>query len=1120
MAIHVALSHRTRYRYDRLVSLSPHIIRLRPAPHCRTPVLSYSLRVAPEPHFINWQQDPHGNYLARVVFPEKTRELSVEVDLVSEMAVLNPFDFFLEPAAETFPFQYEPWLRKELAPYLNVTADGPRLRELVRQLGGPARNTVDFLVELNQRLSQDIQYVIRLEPGVQTPEETLGTRRGSCRDSGWLLVQILRSLGLGARFVSGYLIQLVGDVKPLDGPAGPESDFTDLHAWAEVYLPGAGWVGLDPTSGLLAGEGHLPLAATPDPISAAPVTGAVDESEATLDHEMHVVRVHESPRVTRPYSVAQWSAIDAMGRRVDAALARADVRLTVGGEPTFVSVDDMDGPEWNTAALGPAKRTLAGALLRRLKDAFAPGGLLHYGQGKWYPGESLPRWALGCWWRRDGVPIWNDDRLIADETIDYGHTDDDAKRFIHALTRALDVSTDHILPAYEDAWYYLWRERRLPINVDPFRSQLKDEEERARLARVFEQGLDHGVGYVLPLSRDDRDPEGRWMTGPWFLRPERLFLIPGDSPIGYRLPLDSLPWSAPGDLTLGAEPDLHVTHPPLPPRQMYLRSAASNPPAPFGTAPEQQRPQRGDSAHGVVRTALCVEPRQGRLHVFVPPVTATEDYLELIAAIEETAALLNVPVVLEGTPPPFDPRLNRITVTPDPGVIEVNLHPAHNWPEQVEATTTLYDAARRSRLSAEKFMLDGRHTGTGGGHHIVVGGPTPADSPFLRRPDLLRSLVAYWHNHPSLSYLFSGLFLGPTSQHPRVDEARNDSLHELEIAFSQIPDRGDHAPWLIDRVLRNVLIDVTGNTHRAEFCIDKLYAPESAGGRQGLVELRGFEMAPHPQMSLAHTLLVRALIARLWEDPYDRPLARWDTALHDRFLLPHFVAQDLEDVLDEVRRGGYDLRPEWFAPHVEFRFPAYGTVARRGLHLELRQALEPWHVMGEEPGGGGTVRYVDSSVERLQVKVRGMTDTRHVIACNGRRVPLHPTGEPGEFVAGVRYRAWQPASCLHPTIPVHAPLVFDIVDTWNDRSLGGCVYHVAHPGGRNFESFPVNAYEAESRRRARFFAIGHTPGRMTVPVEERNAEFPLTLDLRRRPVERLHSIAATLSMESTRSEPA
>ena len=1112
MALHVALNHTTHYRYDRLTSLSPHVVRLRPAPHCRTPILSYSLRVTPQKHFINWQQDPHGNYLARLVFPETTPELLVEVDLVAEMSVINPFDFFLEASAEKFPVSYEPLLRKDLAPFLEALPDGPLLHAFLEGVPREPVRTMDFLVALNCRLQKEIKYIIRLEPGVQTPEETLASRRGSCRDTGWLLVQVLRHLGLAARFVSGYLIQLTPDVKPLDGPSGAVADFTDLHAWAEVYLPGAGWVGLDPTSGLLAGEGHIPLACSPDPSAAAPVTGALGQCAVEFSHSMSVRRILESPRVTKPYTEEQWHEIESLGHRIDAELDQGDVRLTMGGEPTFVSIDDMDGAEWNTTALGTRKREMAGALIKRLRKQFGPGGLLHYGQGKWYPGESLPRWALGCYWRRDGVPIWKDDSLICDEKIDYGHGDAEAQRFITLLTQLLGVEARFIIPAFEDVWHYLWKERRLPTNVDPLKSELKEEEERARLARVFEQGLGKTVGYVLPLQRRYKsNPGAYWASGPWFFRDEHMFLLPGDSSIGYRLPLDSLPWVAPGQYPHLYEADPQVTLPPLPERPTRGQLPQKHLPGQSHTAPrlgfaEQtlddergspERLRRGESAPWLIRTAVCVEPRHGRLHVFMPPVRFTEDYLDLITAVEDTAAELKLPVIIEGEKPPKDYRLNHVNVTPDPGVIEVNLHPAHNWDELVTHTTVLYEEARQTRLGTEKFMLDGHHVGTGGGNHIVIGGRTPADSPLLRRPDVLRSLVGYWHNHPSLSFLFSGLFIGPTSQHPRVDEARNDSLYELEIAFRQIPDHGGCLPWVVDRAFRNLLIDVTGNTHRAEFCIDKLFPPEASGARLGLLELRSFEMPPHARMSLTQQLLLRGLLARFWKQPYNQELVRWGTELHDRFMLPHFVAQDFDDVLTDLCAAGYPLQCEWFAPHHEFRFPQHGEVAQRGLVLELRHALEPWHVMGEEPGPGGTVRFVDSSVERLQVKVNGMTDTRHFIACNGRRVPLHPTGTAGEFVAGVRYRAWQPVSSLHPMIPSHAPLVFDIVDGWNGRSVGGCAYHVAHPGGRSYETFPINAYEAESRRRARFFAFGHTPGPMAVPAEERNADFPFTLDLRR-----------------------
>ena len=1164
MPIHVALNHVTHYRYDRLVNLSPQIVRLRPAPHCRTPILSYSLRIEPATHFVNWQQDPFSNHLARLVFPEKTQEFKITVDLVAEMSVYNPFDFFLEPEAETVPFAYASDVAQDLAPYLAAGPLTPKLKALVDAVRPPKegeQRTIDFLVGLNQKLQQDISYLIRMEPGVQTPEETLTKASGSCRDTGWLLVEALRHLGLAARFVSGYLIQLKPDVKSLDGPSGAEVDFTDLHAWCEVYLPGAGWIGLDPTSGLLAGEGHIPVACTPQPTGAAPVTGAVDECECEFEHHMQVTRIYESPRVTKPYTDEQWQSIDALGRQVDEALTQQDVRLTMGGEPTFVSDTDRDGAEWNTDALGPTKRGYATSLVQKLRAQYGANGFLHFGQGKWYPGEQLPRWALSIFWRADGQPCWHDPSLFADERHSLHYTDADAKRFIDTLAKKLGLDTQYVIPGFEDVWYYLWRERRLPVNVDPFDSRLDDELERVRLRRIFSQKLDATVGYVLPIKRDWPVGLGgpQWVTGPWFFRDERMYLIPGDSAMGYRLPLDSLPWVEAGEYPYLIEHDPFADRRALPSaaqlRNQYASHvtgggfaeggtvavqagdlasslhgfdgqdtaaafAAAHGPATASTADPSRRPGRFESAHWVTRTALCVEARNpdraagpkveaqskggGALYVFMPPLAALDDYLDLLAAIEATAAELGVQIVLEGYPPPRDPRLKVLAVTPDPGVIEVNIHPASNWGELVDHTEFLYQAAHETRLSTEKFMLDGRHTGTGGGNHFVLGGATPADSPFLRRPDVLASLLAYWHNHPSLSYLFSGLFIGPTSQAPRIDEARNDQVYEVEIALKELERQlgtfGQVPPWLVDRSLRNLLIDVTGNTHRSEFCIDKLYSPDGATGRLGLLELRAFEMPPHAKMSLVQQLLLRALLAWFWREPFTggtvNRLTRWGTGLHDRFLLPTFVHDDFADVMAELNEAGFAFDAAWFAPHFEFRFPLIGEVATRGIHLTLRTALEPWHVMGEEGMAGTTVRYVDSSLERVEVKVTGLNGNRYVVTCNGRAVPLQPTGRVEEFVAGVRYRAWAPPSALHPTIGSHAPLTFDIVDTWHHRSLGGCQYHVAHPGGRNYETFPVNSYEAESRRLARFFKIGHTPGRMLVAPAVPSLEFPFTLDLR------------------------
>lgn len=1108
MSIHVALNHVTHYRYDRLVGLSPQIVRLRPAPHSRTPILSYSLKVTPDEHFINWQQDPQSNYLARLVFPEKTREFKVEVDLVAELSVINPFDFFLEPGAEKFPFTYEPGLRHELLPFLEKLPATPKFQAFVESIPKTEKASVDFLVDLNQRVQHAIGYVIRLEPGVQTPEETLSKATGSCRDSAWLLVQALRHLGLAARFVSGYLIQLTPDVKSLDGPSGTEVDFTDLHAWTEVYLPGAGWVGLDPTSGLFAGEGHIPIACSPEPSSAAPISGFSDECECEFTHTMKIERVWEAPRVTKPYTEEQWTDIEELGHQIDIELVEQDVRLTMGGEPTFISIDDPDGAEWNTEALGPTKRIRAADLYHRLREKYAPKGLMHFGQGKWYPGEQLPRWSLNCFWRRDGDPIWNNPALYADETQNYNANAELAGLFLKKVAEKLDLDSQYVFPAYEDAFYYLWRERRLPTNVDPFDARLDDPLERDRLARVFSQGLDTVIGHVLPVAKTAMNT---WQTGPWFLRTERCYLIPGDSPIGYRLPLDSQPWASKIDYPYVNEQDPTQAFSPLKSYQSYRqqfsiksvpRATAAAAQGHFDGLSEEMKhrpPASKESAAWITRTALSAQARDGILYIFMPPTTCLDDYLELVSAVEATAEELKTPIMFEGYEPPSDPRLVHFRITPDPGVIEVNIHPCLNWDELVERTTHLYDAARQSRLTTEKFMLDGRHTGTGGGNHFVLGAAKPIDSPFLRRPDLLRSLISYWHNHPSLSYLFSGLFIGPTSQAPRVDEARNDSVYELEIAFKQLPQAGREVPpWLIDRILRNLLIDSSGNTHRAEFCIDKLYSPDSSSGRLGLLEMRAFEMPPHARMSLAQQLLLRALIARFWNQPYEpAKLVRWGTELHDRFMLPHFVQQDFNDIITELNQSGYAFDAKWFAPHFEFRFPIHGNFTAQGMEVELRHALEPWHVMGEEGATGGTVRFVDSSVERLQVKATGMASERYVLTCNGCTIPLQNTGNVGEFVAGVRYRAWQPASCLHPTIGVHAPLVFDLVDTWMNRSLGGCQYHVAHPGGRNFENYPINAYEAEGRRLARFTTLGHTPGKIEIVEAQRNANFPFTLDLRR-----------------------
>ncbi|MBF0624059.1 MAG: transglutaminase family protein [Magnetococcales bacterium] len=1119
MSIRVAIHHHTAYRYDRPVILSPHVFRLRPAPHCRTPIESYSLKIRPPGHFINWQQDPFGNFLARVVFLEPCRELVVDVEVVARMVTINPFDFFLDESAREFPFVYEPDLRRDLAPYLEVREESPLLERWLAGLDHMPQGTVDYLVEVNRRLCQAVGYTIRLEPGVQSCQETLSRKTGSCRDSGWLLVQALRRLGLAARFVSGYLVQLTPDVKSLDGPSGPAQDFTDLHAWCEVYVPGAGWIGLDPTSGLFAGEGHIPLACTPDPASAAPVTGATDRCETQFSYRNTVTRIHEDPRVTKPYTDAQWQAIDALGRQVDAELAAGDVRLTMGGEPTFVSVDDMEGPEWTVAADGPHKRERARDLLQRLADRFAPGGVLHFGQGKLYPGEVLPRWRFACCWRTDGVPLWSHPDLQGHPTRDDGVDVQRAATFAKRLAERLGGLAGTVFPAHEDPFHALWLESQQPLGLDPLQARLDDPLERQALARMLNHGLQRPVGFALPLEWDQSGY--RWKSCRWGFRRGRLFLIPGDSPMGYRLPLASLHWCPPEQRPIPPVRCVFEPRVPLPPTPPPINPSVTYP-TPNGADRPAVDAEEFDPAallEQFVGTALCVEPRQGRLHVFLPPLSHLEGFVVLLQAIEATAVELGIPVLLEGYPPPEDWRLAKFYVTPDPGVIEVNIHPARSWEELVANTTVLYEEAHLARLGTEKFLLDGRHTGTGGGNHVTLGGATPADSPLLRRPELLASLITYWQHHPGLSYLFSSLFIGPTSQAPRIDEGRDAYLYELDIALAGVPAGEESRPWLADRLLRHLLVDIAGNTHRTEFCIDKLYSPDSPTGRLGLLELRAFEMPPHARMSLVQMLLLRTLVARFWKTPYRKPLIRWGTALHDRFMLPHFVQRDLEEVTAELREAGYPFQDDWLDPFVEFRFPKFGEIQVQDIHLELRQALEPWHVLGEEVVRNGTARFVDSSVERLQVRVTGLTPGRHGVTCNGRQLPLHNTGTVGDHVAGVRFKAWQPPSALHPLIGVHAPLVFDVIDLWHNRALGGCTYYVSHPGGRSYDTFPVNSYEAEARRISRFWDLGHSPGvwrsgpaphsggrfvaegsgvgPIGVPVEGGHPEYPTTLDLRR-----------------------
>jgi uncharacterized protein (DUF2126 family)/transglutaminase-like putative cysteine protease len=966
MAIRVALRHKTSYRYDQPVILFPHEIRLRPAPHARTPVLAYSLTMQPEQHFVTWQQDPYGNYIARFVFPAMTDTLEFTVDLIADMTVINPFNFFIEPYAEKFPFDYPVQLKGELAPYLNVEQRDPLLsawiasaRDAILPGGMP---TVQFLIAINQRLQADIAYLGRMEAGVQAPGQTLALRQGSCRDSAWLLVHILREMGLAARFVSGYLIQLEADQEALDGPRGSAGDFTDLHAWAEVYIPGAGWIGLDATSGMLAAEGHIPLACTATPSSAAPVTGSSAQAGVIFSHEMSVTRIHETPRVGKPYSESAWNAMVKVGRQADAELAARGRQLWQQREHSFVSVDDMDGAEWNSVADSTRKRELASGLLAGLKAAFAPAGLLHVSENvaedNTAANPAAEAWTLSLFWLQQ------------------------------------EARGEQLL--WPDCSWFAAGALLSPVAGEQRGEQQGEQRCKAADATVFADLLGSAVS-ALPAGRAIPLPEVR-----------------------------------------GGE---------------------------------------------------------GRLQVVMPALATLEDYLAVLGLVARTAAALQCQPILSGNPPPADDRLAGLRLAALPGAITVQLPAAASWDALVRDTGVLYREARLARLGGEKFVAGGGQLPGSESDILALGGSiTPA---------LLGSLMLYWQHHPALSYLFSGARIGPAGYAPRLDEAGEGKLYDFGLALQQDEngapvDARWPSPW--SSLLPDPDPDpVPCQSRHAEFALRHAHADASgrmqAGGQGQIsaIDMRSFATPPHPQMSLLQALLQRTLAARFLARPYLGAPVQWGRALHDKWMLPHFLAEDMREVARDLSGAGYFFDESWFDSFIEWRFPRLGSAAFHGVELSLREALEP--------AGGG-------ALQRVELSVRGLTDGRHVVACNGRMLPLHPTGTTGEFVAGVRFlvapensaasaRQSQAAAGMRQA---SAPLTFDLVDTWNGRAIGGFRYHVRDPGGSVDAHAPVNANAAEARRAARFQPYGHTPGALEVRAEPRNPAMPLTLDLRWSPV--------------------
>jgi len=1038
----IQLTHSTEYQYDEKIKIFPQYIRLHPSSHCKTPIDSFQLCIAPEEHFIHTQQDIFGNQITRVAFKQPSDFFKVTVNLQLRQIKFNPFDFLIDKHAEHYPFYYSDQMQQYLNHYITPAEDANAIEIGLAQYRPSASNTIDFCCELNKNLYQTIQYTMRDDSGVQPASVTLKTQKGSCRDTAWLLCELFRGYGLASRFVSGYLISM-------DDKTNTQSE-AELHAWAEVFIPGAGWIGLDPTSGLLTDNQHIPLCCTPHPNEAAPIAGALQACQSTMQHTIHIKKLDNPSGDLNKNDDITWNKINTLGQAIDDVLDTQHVHLTMGAEPTYLAEDNNHAPEWQTQALGEDKSRRGWTLLQNLGHRFSPGGLKFISQGKQYPGEINPRWAYHYYWRKDGVPLWT---LEIDNNKKYCLAD--GLHLLKTLTQALGLPEQAIHSTYVDFEYEQWRQQH---------SNLK----QTTLPRV--------ACYVLPLHwpLHLNNNTTHWASCEWHSLDNHVFLIPGDSAAGYRLPLNRLTKNVDPRFETCPEKSLfeQTTH--LLSAEQLEKDIEKRFSSPINNNVILQH---------TIHTALCIECKNNQIYLFIPPLNQLEPFVDLVASIQYACRKTSIPVILNGYCPPTDNRLHHFSVTPDPGVLEINIHPSATWQELREKNYIIEAEAKKCHLTSTKTMPNGRVVASGGGNHMTLGGETPSQSPFLRRPDLLQSLIRFWQHHPSLSYLFSGLFVGPSSQAPRIDEARHDSLYEIELAFSQLSSGKNKPYWEIDRLLRYLLVDITGNRHRAEFCIDKLFCPDSENGRQGLLELRAFEMAPNPQQTLLQTLLVRALIATFWQTPYHHPLTRWETQLHDRFFLPHFLWEDFSNILAFLKKQGYLFELEWFDPFYQFRFPILGHLSCHNIKLELRIALEPWHVV--DTANNSTSRTVDSSLERIQVKLNGLIPQHYHICCNGIVLPLHRTNIQGEYIAAVRFKARNDPVTLHPNIPIHLPLQFDIIDQHHQQIIASCRYDSHH-----FEQSDVKINDP-------FTKIPINTASPTLTHASIDPEFPFTLDLRK-----------------------
>jgi uncharacterized protein (DUF2126 family)/transglutaminase-like putative cysteine protease len=1000
----VALTHVIEERFATPVTLATHWLRLRPAAHARAGVTAYSLRVRTEPHFVNWFRDAYENHVARLDFPEPVTRLAIDVDVVAEIADANPFDFLLDDDALEHPFAYGEQARRDLAPYLQLERPGPRLARWLPSLPRGRTAVIDRVRETVLAVHE----AVALDPvGARDLETALALRAGTAEALAWLAVASLRALGIAARFASGYRVHVA------DGAANAA-----LHAWTEAFLPGAGWVGIDPTCGLFTTDAWIPLACAPEPATARTIAGFREACDGT-DAASLVARVLEPSPAPSPYSAADWAEIAAVGRAVDADLAAAGVRLGLARELAFTSTRHSGAPEWRTTALGESKVATAEALASALRARLVPDAVVTRGDGEWFAGEASPRWRVACVWRADGRPLWRGPAWPASSPS--ALPPDAAATFARALADTLGVPAASVIAAYEDP---LAGARADRDGFDaPLAGELGDPERRRALAdRLSAERAGAPVGWVLPLAWDYGAEA--WRSGAWRFRRGRLHLLPGSFAMGVRLPLASLP---PDDAAESRDP----ARDPLAPREPLPDGLAS-----LGVPPPSDEPPP--------RTAVCLEVRDDRLHAFLPPLGRAEAWVRLVAAIDDVAARTGVGVVVEGYEAPEDDRLPRLVIEPAPGTLRMILPTTGRMDDHAALLDAAYDEAARLGLRTERLAADGAVDPLPATALLVVGGTTADVSPFFDRPELLRALIVYWQRHPSLSYLFRpSALVGPGGPAPRADESRVDALGELAIALERLAG-GDRPPWWPDRVLRHLLADASGDCRRTELDTERLFDPTHAARRRGELSIKSFGVAPCARTAAVQSLLVAAIVARLARAGGDATTTPWGPALHDRFMLPSVLRADLDAVLTDLARSGRPLQPVWFAPFVEAQFPLLGRVQLGDVALELRPAHEPWPVLAEEATGAGMARFVDSANGRLEARLTGASP-RHVLACNGRRVPLRPGGDDGTLVAGVRYKRWNPTATLHPTAPPTGELVFDVVDVWTDRAIGGCRYTPAVP---------------------------------------------------------------------------